>query len=58
MLMSRLVDPWSEVWVDERLGVSESPIEGSGLFFTEDVPQGTVVIRLEAASCHQPNSIG
>ena len=44
--MNRLVEPWSEVWVDERLGVFESPIEGSGLFFTEDVPQGTVVIRL------------
>ena len=44
--MNRSVEPGSEVWVDERLKVSESRIEGSGLFFTEDVPPGTVVIRL------------
>ena len=44
--MNRRVEPGPAVWVDERLSVSESPIEGSGLFFTEDVPRGTVVIRL------------
>lgn len=44
--MNRRMEPGPEVWVDERLNVSESPIEGSGLFFTVDVPPGTVVIRL------------
>lgn len=32
--------------MDERLGVRDSPIEGSGLFFTSDLPAGTIVIRL------------
>lgn len=36
----------SEVWVDERLSVGPSPIEGRGLFFAEDVAAGTVVVRL------------
>jgi hypothetical protein len=44
--MNRRVEPGPEVWADERLNVSESPIEGSGLFFTEDVSRGTVIIRL------------
>jgi hypothetical protein len=32
--------------MDERLVVRESPIEGRGLFFTDRLPAGTVVIRL------------
>ena len=38
--------PPDGVWVDGRLVVRESSIEGRGLFFTEDVPAGTSVIRL------------
>ncbi len=44
--MNRRAEPGPEVWVDDRLIVSESPIDGSGLIFTEDVPAGTVVVRL------------
>lgn len=36
----------TDVWMDERLGVRDSSIEGSGLFFTQDLPAGTIVIRL------------
>ena len=38
--------PPRDVWVDGRLVVRDSPIEGRGLFFTEDVPAGTLVIRM------------
>ena len=37
--------PPSDVWVDARLEVRSSPIEGHGLFATEPIPVGTVVIR-------------
>lgn len=43
--MSALVPP-QDCWVDERLVVGESPIEGRGLFVAEPVSCGTVVIRL------------
>jgi hypothetical protein len=42
---NRLVPP-TEVWIDPRLGVLESPIEGRGLFFTESLAAGTVVVGL------------
>jgi uncharacterized protein len=42
---SRVLPP-GEVWIDDRLVVRESPIEGRGLFFSEDVRAGTTVIRL------------
>ena len=32
--------------MDERLVVRQSPIEGRGLFFTDELTAGTVVIRL------------
>lgn len=35
-----------EPWIDSRLVVRESVVEGRGLFFAEDVPGGTVLIRL------------
>lgn len=35
-----------DVWLDDRLAVGDSPIEGRGLFFSADVPSDTVVIRL------------
>lgn len=38
--------PRSDVWMDERLVVRGSPIDGRGLFFIDGVPAGTVVIRL------------
>lgn len=38
--------PPPEPWIDSRLAVRESLIEGRGLFFTEDVAAGTVLIRL------------
>lgn len=37
--------PW-DLRVDLRLVVGESPIDGYGLFLTDAVPAGTVVIRL------------
>ena len=43
--MSRPAPP-DEVWVDLRLVVRMSPIEGRGLFAVGPVPEGTVVIRL------------
>jgi hypothetical protein len=36
----------ADVWVDERLVVRDSPIDGRGLFVTHAVPAGTVVMRL------------
>jgi hypothetical protein len=42
---NRLLPP-AEAWMDERLVVRESPIEGRGLFFTDRLPAGVVVIRL------------
>lgn len=38
--------PDPECWLDERLVVRDSPIEGRGLFFSEDVGGGTVVVKL------------
>jgi uncharacterized protein len=38
--------PPPEGWMDERLVVGDSPIEGRGLFFTDGLPAGTVVVRL------------
>ena len=43
--MSRSVPP-EEVWVDLRLVVRMSPIDGRGLFAVGPVPEGTVVVRL------------
>jgi GNAT superfamily N-acetyltransferase len=34
------------VWLDHRVAVRASPIEGKGLFATQDIPAGTVVVRL------------
>lgn len=34
------------MWVDERLVVDDSAIEGRGLFFSSDLPAGTAVIGL------------
>jgi GNAT superfamily N-acetyltransferase len=36
----------ADVWLDHRLAVRASPIEGKGLFATQDIPAGTVVVRL------------
>ena len=36
----------SDVWIDQRLVVRPSTIEGLGLFATAAIPEGTVVIRL------------
>ena len=38
--------PPADVWIDERLVVRDSRIEGRGLFFAEDLRAGTEVIRL------------
>jgi hypothetical protein len=38
--------PPADVWVDERLVVRGSPIEGRGLFFTNSFRAGAVVVRL------------
>ena len=38
--------PPADVWIDERLAVRESPIDGLGLFAASAIPAGTVVIRL------------
>jgi uncharacterized protein len=38
--------PPTEVWVDPRLRVETSAIEGHGLFFTDSIPAGTVVMQL------------
>lgn len=38
--------PPGEVWIDERLVVRDSPIEGRGLFFSEELRAATTVIRL------------
>ena len=34
------------VWIDDRLRVADSSIQGRGLFFSTDLPKETVVIRL------------
>lgn len=39
-------EPPSEVWVDERVAVGPSAIEGRGLVATEPIAAGTMVIRL------------
>ena len=38
--------PPAEVWIDDRIVVEASGIEGSGLLTTADIPSGTVVLRL------------
>jgi hypothetical protein len=38
--------PPPDVWLDERLIVGPSSIDGRGLFFAEDLAAGTVVVRL------------
>lgn len=38
--------PAPRVWVDERLVVRDSPIDGRGLFLDVGLPAGTVVVRL------------
>ena len=38
--------PPADVWVDVRLVVRNSPIDGRGLFGSHAGPAGTVVIRL------------
>lgn len=38
--------PAKNVWVDPRLKVEASAIEGHGLFFTEKIAAGTVVMQL------------
>jgi hypothetical protein len=35
-----------DVWLDPRLAVASSPIEGRGLFFSTDIAAGVVVLRL------------
>ncbi|MCU1359158.1 MAG: nuclear protein [Ilumatobacteraceae bacterium] len=40
------VPPPSDVWVDDRVVVHASSIEGSGLFATADIRAGTTVLRL------------
>jgi uncharacterized protein len=39
-------EPPSEVWVDRRATVGRSAIEGDGLFATDAVTAGTILIRL------------
>jgi SET domain-containing protein len=38
--------PPDDVWLDRRVAVRASPIEGRGLFATEPIPAGEVVLRL------------
>lgn len=38
--------PRGGIWIDERLVVEASRIEGHGLFFSENIAAGTVVIEL------------
>jgi hypothetical protein len=38
--------PSAEVWMDGRLVVRESPIDGRGLFFTRTLAAGATVLRL------------
>jgi uncharacterized protein len=38
--------PPADVWVDDRLVVRSSRIEGRGLFAAEDIPAGTTLVRL------------
>lgn len=38
--------PPADVWLDERLIVGDSVIEGRGLFFSTDTAAGTIVIEL------------
>lgn len=39
-------EPPGEIWVDDRVRVGRSTIEGEGLFATDDVGVGTILIRL------------
>ena len=39
-------EPPAEISVDDRVTVSRSTIEGAGLFATDDVAAGTILIRL------------
>jgi uncharacterized protein len=38
--------PPPDVWIDDRLAAHPSPIEGHGLFATEDIAAGSILIRL------------
>lgn len=38
--------PPTGVWVEERVTVGRSSIEGHGLFAAHDIPEGTTVVRL------------
>jgi SET domain-containing protein len=38
--------PPTEVWVDEHVTVRRSAIEGHGLIAVDDIPEGTIVVRL------------
>jgi hypothetical protein len=44
--MIRPDDPPTDPWVDDRVVVRRSPIEGNGLFAQEPIAEGSVVIRL------------
>lgn len=44
--MDGVPQPARDVWIDDRLVVQESPIEGQGLFFATGVTENTIVIRL------------
>jgi SET domain-containing protein len=39
-------EPPAQVWVDPRLTVRRSVIDGDGLFATDDIVAGTIVLRL------------
>lgn len=44
--MDEWLSPPVAVWIDDRLVVGDSPIEGQGLFFTRGVRSGTTVMGL------------
>ncbi len=44
--MSNRLPPPTDGWMDARLVVRNSPIEGRGLFFADSLPVETVVLRL------------
>jgi uncharacterized protein len=39
-------EPPAGVWTDERVAVGRSAIDGRGLFAGDDIPAGTIVLRL------------
>ena len=46
MAGATLTEPPETVWVGPRVVVAASRVEGRGLFAAEDIPSGTIVIRL------------